>query len=103
MVGVALLLLQTETAIAPSPSADQRLLRPVPPAVCNPSPNEIVVCRRDADTYRLPKVGAAQEVSGPPTAEWGLFGKTKLGMHGSERTVGGFTAPAAMATIKMPF
>ncbi len=103
MVVVALLLLQTTTTIASASRTDQRLLHPVPPANCNPSPNEIVVCGTDADTYRLPKVGPSPEVTVLPKAEWRLSGNAKMTVHGSERTVGGFSAPAAMVTIKVPF
>lgn len=103
MVVVPLLLSQITTAITSAPPADQRLMHPVPPATCNSSPNEIVVCGKGADTYQLPKIGPSSEVTTLPKVEWRLFGDAKLTVHGSERTVGGFTAPAAMVTVTIPF
>lgn len=103
MAVVALLLLQATSTIVPAPSMDQRLLHPVPPTTCNPSPTEIVVCGKDIDSYRLPKTGPSPDVTALPKAEWRLFGNAKMTAHGSERTVGGFSAPAAMATISVPF
>jgi hypothetical protein len=70
---------------------------------CAPDARQIVVCAKDRDTYRLPKTGPAIEAPLLPKAEWRLFGDAKMGVHGEERSVGGWSAPAAMATITVPF
>ena len=103
MIVVALLLLQTTSTTASTPPTDQRLVHPVPPATCNPSPSEIVVCGKDRDSYRLRQIGPSPEAMVLPKAEWRLFGNAEMSVHGSERTVGGFGAPAAMVTLKLPF
>lgn len=103
MVVVALLLFQSTASIAAPPPAEQRLLHPAPPVSCNPAANEIVVCGKDADTYRLHKVGPSAEETILPKAEWRLFGNSKMTVHGSERALGSASAPAAMATISIPF
>ncbi len=103
MCKVALLLLQVAISIAPAPDASERLLHPVPPSACRPSSNEIVVCGRDADTYRLPKTGTTPEATGLPKAEWRLFGVTRIDVHGTQRTLASGSAPAAMVTVKLPF
>ncbi len=103
MSDVALLLLQISTAVAP-PSAGEALLHPVPEAHCRPSPNEIIVCAKDPDTYRLPKGGPLPDNPVLPTAEWHLFGDTKMNLHGTQRSMPqGASSPAAMVTIKVPF
>jgi hypothetical protein len=94
MHGVALLLLQTAT-----PAPDTQLLHPVPPAHCQPSPNEITVCGQDPDRYRLPKTGPMQESAGLPKAEWRLFGDARMDVHATQRAL----APAVMVTVKIPF
>jgi hypothetical protein len=103
---VVLLLFQAAVSITPPPAEpDDRLLHPVQPSTCRPSPDEIVVCGHDADAYRLPKAGPLPDNPILPKAEWKLFGDTKMGVHAEQRTLpnGGGSAPAAMVTIKVPF
>lgn len=101
---VALLLLQVSTSVAPTPSAGEALLHPVPQAACQPSSNEIVVCAKDPDTYRLPKAGLLPDNPILPQAEWRLFGNARMGVHGTQRSLpNGASVPAAMVTIKVPF
>jgi hypothetical protein len=104
MSSVALLLLQAATAMAmPAQAPGDRLLHPAPPpAHCDRSSTEIVVCAKDQDTYRLPKMGP--EIDEPmPKAEWKVFGNATAGVGTSQRNVGGFPSNAMMATIKIPF
>jgi hypothetical protein len=104
VAAVSLFLLQAASAlVSPAPASDERLLHPVPSATCHPSANEIVVCAKDVDTYRLPKPGPPPDIKGPPKAEWGLFGDAKMNVHGSQRSIGGIPAPAAMVTVTIPF
>jgi hypothetical protein len=105
MPGLALLMLQVAAATtAPSSGPDERLLQPVPPKHCDGSSSEIVVCAKDQDAYRLHAVGPDIEPTGTlPKAEWRLFGDTKMGVHADQRSVGGFSAPAAMVTVTVPF
>lgn len=104
MSDVALLLFQVSTSIMPSPGAAEALLHPVPQAACRPSPNEIIVCAKDPNIYRLPKAGPLPDDPGLPQAEWRLFGNAKMGVHGTQRSLpNGASAPAAMVTIKVPF
>jgi hypothetical protein len=103
---VALLLFQAAVSIAPTPGApDERLLHPVQPSTCHPAPNEIVVCGRDADVYRLPKAGPLPDNPILPKAEWKLFGDTTMGVNAAQRVLpnSGRRAPAAMVTVKVPF
>jgi hypothetical protein len=106
MPGFALLMLQAAAATAAPPATpDQRLLlQPVPPTHCTGSSAEIVVCAKDQDAYRLHGAGPSIEPTLPAKAEWRLFGDTKMGVHGVERTLpGGVSAPAAMVTVTVPF
>ena len=105
MPGFALLMLQAAASlVAPSPSPDDSLLHPVLPARCNRSTSEIVVCATDQNAYRLHAAGPDVEPTATlPKAEWRLIGDTKMGVHAEQRSVGGFSAPAAMVTIKVPF
>jgi hypothetical protein len=64
---------------------------------------EIVVCAKDADSYRLPKPLPPPDLKGPPKAEWGLIGDAKVDAHGEQRSLGGIPAPAAMVTVTIPF
>jgi hypothetical protein len=82
---------------------DERLLHPVPPTVCDRSAMEIVVCSKNADTYRLPKPDPTFDTAGPPKAEWGLVGDAKMSLHADQRQLGPMSAPAAMVTITIPF
>ena len=104
MPGFALLMLQVAAATAaPSSGPDERLIHPVPPERCNHSGTEIVVCAKDQDAYRLHGSGPRIEPTMPAKAEWRLFGDTKMSAHAEERSVGGFSAPAAMVTVTVPF
>ncbi|WP_019833352.1 hypothetical protein [Sphingomonas sp. PR090111-T3T-6A] len=106
MSEVALLLLQVSTSMASPPAnAGEILLHPVPEAACRPSANEITVCAKSPDTYRLPKGGPSTDPATTlPQAEWRLFGNTKMNVHASQRSLPqGASVPAAMVTIKMPF
>jgi hypothetical protein len=96
----ALLVLQTASAAAADPNV---LLHPVPPRSCEASGSDIVVCARDREEYRLHGAGPQIEPTGPAKAEWRLFGDTKMGLHAEQRSSGGFTAPAAMVTVTVPF
>lgn len=105
MPGFALLMLQVAAATTAPPSApDDRLLHPVQPEQCKHSGQEIVVCAKDQDAYRLHGSGPQIEPTVPTKAEWRLFGDTKMSAHGVERSVGpGVSAPAAMVTVTVPF
>jgi hypothetical protein len=99
---IALLAFQAASVLATQP--DERLLHPAPPSTCHASATEIVVCGKDADSYRLPKSGPAPDAKGPPTAEWGLIGDAKMNAHGTQRgSLGMASAPAAMVTVTIPF
>jgi hypothetical protein len=102
MTKSALLLLQLATASGPQ-LPDKRPPDTAPQKDCRTDTHEIVVCARDKEAYRLPKVGPTVEGTLLPKAEWRLFGDAKMNVHGEQRAVGGFTAPAAMATITIPF
>jgi len=101
MPGFALLMLQAASAVTTDPN--QLLLHPVPPEPCNRSGTDIVVCAKDQDAYRLHGSGPQVEPTMPTKAEWRLFGDTKMSAHAEERSVGGFSAPAAMVTVTVPF
>lgn len=107
MSHVALLMLQVASAGTPAPpppsAANAALLHPVPPANCLARAQEIVVCGKDGNTYRLPQTGSVPDVAGPPKAEWKLFGDVKAGVGFQQRNVGGIPSNAVMATIKIPF
>lgn len=63
-----------------------------------------MVCAKDQDAYRLHGAGPQVEPILPAKAEWRLFGNTKMGVHGEERTLPGVgSAPAAMVTVTVPF
>lgn len=102
MTRLALLLFQlaaTSGPALPDPS-------PAPPASgrdCQPDSKEIVVCARDKDAYRLPQVAPTPEQPMLPKAEWRLFGDVTMDVHAAQRSVGGWSKPAAMATVKIPF
>jgi hypothetical protein len=97
----ALFVLQTTSVLAARP--DERLLHPVPPTACHASGEEIVVCAKSADAYRLPRHDAGPERIGMDKAERGLIGDAKIGVSAAQRTLGGASAPAAMVTITVPF
>lgn len=101
----ALLMLQVATAAAPPAGAGESLLHPVTPeSHCDASSSQIVVCARDRDAYRLPAIGPVPAPGDQlPRAEWRLFGNTKVGVSAAQRSVGGFSAPAAMVTVTVPF
>ncbi|WBO24149.1 hypothetical protein [Sphingomonas abietis] len=107
MPSVALLLLQAAATIAPAPppEPDDRLLHPAPPPPhCATSTNEIVVCAKDQNSYRLQQSGPQFDSSGAlPKAEWKIFGDVKAGVGTSQRNVGGYPSNAVMAKIKIPF
>jgi len=105
MSHVALLMLQVASAgtSVPPAAAGAALLHPVPPSNCLARDNEILVCGKDSDRYRLPQTAEQPEVSGPPKAEWKLFGDVKGGINTSQRNIGGYPSNAVMATIKIPF
>jgi hypothetical protein len=103
--GFALLMLEAAVAIAqPTATPDERLLHPVMPAHCEGSNADIVVCAKNQDAYRLHSTGPQIEPILPAKAEWRLFGDTKMGVHGTERTLPGVgSAPAGMVTVTVPF
>jgi hypothetical protein len=102
MTNLALLLLQVAAASGPA-LPDSRPPDPSAQKDCRPDAKEIVVCAKDKDAYRLPKIGPAMETPMLPKAEWKLFGDAKMNVHGEQRGFGGMSAPAAMATITIPF
>jgi hypothetical protein len=101
VTNLALLLLQVATAGGPTLS--EKTTDPGPQKDCHADTKEIVVCAKDGDAYRLPKVGPSLETPMLPKAEWKLFGNTRMNVHGEQRGFGGMSAPAAMATITVPF
>ena len=111
MPHLALMMLQVASATtAPPPpptavsgTATASLLHPVPPGRCSGKADEIVVCGKDANSYRLPQASQQFDVAGPPKAEWKLFGNATGGIGTSQRVVGGYPSNAVMATIKIPF
>jgi hypothetical protein len=102
-----LLMFQVTGPIGPSVAARDAtpgsLLEPVPSKHCAATANEIVVCAKDTDSYRLPGSVPQSEPSGLPKAEWKLLGKATGGVGFSQRSVGGSPSNAVMATIKIPF
>jgi len=103
MSSVALLLLQAATTLAPpAGSIDDKLLQLVPPDHCQQTGNEIVVCAKDQNRFRL-KQGVGPDLQGPPQAEWKLSDSSTVNIHGTQRSVGGFSKPAAMVTFKVGF
>ena len=72
-------------------------------ARCDPSDNDIVVCgKQDPNQYRVRPLGPPPNGKPlpPMTAK---IGNGTIDGHASERCVGGFCAPAAMITLKLPF
>ena len=70
---------------------------------CDPSDDDIVVCgRKDPDQYRMRPLGPPPngQPLPPMTAK---LGNGTIDGRATQRCVGGFCAPAAMATIKLPF
>ncbi len=70
---------------------------------CEPSGDEIVVCgQKDPDQYRVRPIGPPPNGKPlpPMTAK---LGNGTIDGRATERCVGGFCGPAAMATIKLPF
>jgi hypothetical protein len=103
MTNLALLLLQVAAASGPA-LPDSRPPDPSAQKDCRPDAKEIVVCAKDKDAYRLPKIGPSLETPMLPKAEWKLFGNAKMNVHGEQRAIPGVgSAPAAMATITIPF
>ncbi len=104
---IALLVLGVATVVVPDAGSTDAgtvsLLHPVPPANCLAKAGEIVVCGKDANSYRLPPTGSQPDTAGLPKAEWRLFGDVEMGVGLAQRSVGGYSAPAVMATIKIPF
>ena len=90
-------------SVAPRDATPGSLREPVPPKRCGAKANEIVVCGKDPDSYRLPGNAPQSEPAGLPKAEWKVFGKATAGVGTSQRTVGGYPSNAVMATIKIPF
>ncbi len=107
MSRVALLILQVASAGVPaSPppgAATTSLLHPIASTTCDARADEIVVCGKDANGYRLPPTNSRYDLAGLPKAEWTLFGDVTGGVGFSQRTVGGYPSNAVMATIKIPF
>lgn len=85
----------TRRCAAPPPPTDGSL----PTA----SGDDIVVCGRGQEQYRLRAL--PPRVAGPllPRAETGLIGKSKIGVEAEDAGVGGFTSHRAMVKLKIPF
>lgn len=105
MLGAVLMLVQAiPVTPAPLPAAGPLL----PDALkvttdCQPSEDEIVVCgKTDPDQYRLRPLGPPPNGNPlpPMTAK---LGNGTIDGRAVQHCVGGFCAPAAMATIKLPF
>jgi hypothetical protein len=106
MSTVALLILAVATVAPPDDAprdAGVPLLRPAPPPTCLAKADEIVVCGKDANGYRLPQLAPQPDITGPPRAEWRLPGGAKAGINTQQRNVGGYPSNAVMATITIPF
>ena len=75
----------------------------VPPACEKAGGDEIVVCKPRSESARygprLPDAGAGLL----PDAEFRVFGQARLRLFGEQRGMSGFTAPAAMVSVKVPF
>ncbi len=70
---------------------------------CDSSDDDIVVCgSKDRDQYRLRPLGPPPNGKPlpPMTAK---LGNGTIDGHAEQRCVGGFCAPAAKVTIKLPF
>lgn len=105
MLGAVLMLAQAIPAAPPPlPAAGPVLPRALSVTPdCRPSDDDIVVCgKTDPDQYRLRPLGAPPNGKPlpPMTAK---LGSGTIGGRAVEHCVGGFCAPAAMATIKVPF
>ena len=105
MLGAMLMMAQATAATPPSlPAAGPVLPRALSVAPrCDPSGDDIVVCgKQDPDQYRLRPLGPPPNGKPlpPMTAK---LGNGTIDARAKERCVGGFCAPAAMATIKLPF
>ena len=105
MLGAMLMVAQVIAATPPPlPAAGPVLPRAlsVTPR-CDPSGDDIVVCgKQDPDQYRLRPLGPPPNGKPlpPMTAK---LGNGTIDGHAVEKCVGGFCAPAIMATIKLPF
>lgn len=105
MLGAVLMLAQSIPATPPPLPAAGPVLPKALSVVsrCNPSEDDIVICdRKDVDQYRLRPLGPPPNGRPlpPMTAK---LGNGTIDGRATERCVGGFCAPAAMVTVKLPF
>jgi hypothetical protein len=106
MPTIALLILAVATVAPPddAPSgARVSLLHPAPPPTCIAKADEILVCGKDANGYRLPQLAPQPDMTGLPKAEWRLPGGAKAGINTQQRNIGGYPSNAVMVTIAIPF
>ena len=105
MLGAVLMLVQaipTEPPALPAAGPSLPKVLSVAPS-CSPSDDDIVVCgKTDHDQYRLRPLGPPPNGKPLPPMTAKLGGGTIDG-RATQRCVGGFCAPAAMATVKLPF
>lgn len=105
MLAAMLMAAQTIPAAPPPVPAAGPVLPKVLNVVpsCDPAGDDIVVCgKNDVDQYRLRPLGPPPNGRPlpPMTAK---LGNGTIDGRAIQRCVGGFCAPAAMATIKLPF
>lgn len=104
MLGAMLMAAQAIPVAPVLPAAGPALPKALSVTVdCDPSGNDIVVCgKTDPDRYRLRPLGPPPNGKPlpPMTAK---LGNGTIDSRATERCVGGFCAPALMATIKLPF
>jgi len=106
-LGIALLLLQTENAPAPSaPIAGPTLTpRALTANACRPGGGEddIVICgKNDPEQYRLRPLGPPPNGKPLPPMTARL-GNGTVDLQATERSLPGAKGPAAMVTFKLPF
>jgi len=105
MLGAVLMLVQAIPVTPPPLPAAGPILPKVFSVVarCDPSADDIVVCgNKDRDQYRLKPLGPPPNGKPlpPMTAK---LGSGTIDGRATQRCVGGFCAPAAMVTVKLPF
>lgn len=105
MLDVVLMLAQAiSVAPPPLPAAGPVLPKALSvTSTCEPSNDDIVICsKKDADQYRLRPIGPPPNGKPlpPMTAK---LGNGTIDGRAVQKCVGGFCAPAAMVTVKLPF
>lgn len=98
---LALFLVGLQAVSGPQLS-DTTRLRAIPDCPRSDDSDEVVVCGRRAEPYRLKRIPERYEDSLLPKAEIGIGG-AKLAVEGEQGNVGGIPSNRAMMRLKLPF